>query len=76
MKVFRKSLKCKTKTYKNISKHVPNNLENTIGVEEITGGPKFISNKLSKLLKYMSACFTFLLACNYFSPLIIRNHLE
>ena len=38
MKVFWKSLKCKTKTYKNI-------LENTIGVVEITGGPKLISNK-------------------------------
>ena len=44
MKVFWKSLKCKTKTYKNISKHVPNNLENTTGVVEITGGPKLISN--------------------------------
>ena len=43
MKVFWKSLKCKTKTYKNISK--PNNLENTIGVVVITGGPKLISNK-------------------------------
>ena len=62
MKVFRKSLKCKTKTYKNISKHVPsNNLENTIGVEEITGGPKFISNKLSKLLK--NTCRLVLLFC-------------